>query len=69
MTADLTLLRAAQAAADRIVAQVGDWDGGESPRLLVAVIDPETSTRLATTFVTVKADRPVRHLQPVREAS
>lgn len=49
MTADLAGLTAAHAKADEIRAQVGDWDG-VGPRLLVAVIDPDTNTRLATTF-------------------
>lgn len=54
LEAERTRLTAARETADRIVAQVGDWDGGESPRLMVAVIDPETNTRMATAFVTVR---------------
>lgn len=54
LEAERTRLTAAQETADRIAAQVGDWDGGQSPRLMVAVIDPETNTRLRTTFVTVR---------------
>jgi hypothetical protein len=52
--AELAHLTAVRETADRIVTQVRDWDGSESPRLMVAVIDPETHTRLATTFVTVR---------------
>lgn len=51
MNADLARLTAAQAAADAVVRTVGDIPDG-SPMLLVAVTDPETSTRLATCFVT-----------------
>ena len=51
VTADLGRLRAAQAMADRVVRTVADFDGGSGPRLMVAVIDPETNTRLATGFV------------------
>ncbi|MEU2316577.1 hypothetical protein [Streptomyces althioticus] len=50
--------RAAKATAERIVAQVGDWDGGEAPRVMVTVVDPDTHQRLATTFVTVQDLRP-----------
>ncbi|MEU1443080.1 hypothetical protein [Streptomyces mirabilis] len=51
MSADLARLTAAQDAADAVVRTVGDTPDG-SPMLLVAVIDPETNTRLATCFVT-----------------
>ncbi|WP_043493763.1 hypothetical protein [Streptomyces viridosporus] len=64
-TPDLARLTAVRETADRIVAQVGDWDGGESPRLMVAVIDPETNTRLRTTFVTVRPEPAARHLHLV----
>ena len=50
MSADLTRRDAAQAKADEVAALVGDWDG-VGPRLLVAITDPETNTRLATCFV------------------
>ena len=66
--ARLECLRAAQATADRVIRTVADHDGGPGPRLMVAVIDPETKTRLATGFVTVQTAwplRPVRHLRPV----
>lgn len=65
----LARLTAARETADRIVAQVGDWDGGESPRLLVTVIDPETRERLGTAFVTVRPEPATRPLRLVREAS
>jgi hypothetical protein len=51
VTADLDLLRAAQAKADEVVRQVADHDFGPGPHLMVAVIDPETRERLATGFV------------------
>mgnify|MGYP003577057487 CR=1 FL=1 len=57
MTVDLPLLHAKQETADRIAGQVGDWDGGESPRVMVAVIHPDTNTRLWRRFVTVQAER------------
>lgn len=57
-TPDLALLTAMQETADRIAAQVGDWDGGETPCVMVAVIDPETNTRLATAFAAVRAALP-----------
>lgn len=71
MTADLARMRAAQAKADQVVRTVADFDGGSSPRLLVAVIDPETNTRLATGFVAYQsAGRPgCPSLHLVREAS
>ncbi|MFF3928224.1 hypothetical protein [Streptomyces hirsutus] len=69
MTADLARLTAARDTADRIVAQVGDWDGGESPRLMVAVTDPETNTRLATTFVAIHVEPATPVLRLVGEAS
>lgn len=59
-------LSAAQAKADEVVRAVADHDGGPSPRLMVAVIDPKTNTRLATGFVaySVEADRPPLRLVP-----
>lgn len=69
MSANLARLTAARETADRIVAQVGDWDGGEAHRLMVAVIDPETNTRLATTFATVRPALATPHLYLVGEAS
>jgi hypothetical protein len=65
---DLERLTAAQAKADAVVRQVADHDGGDGTRLLVAVIDPETNTRLATGFVAYST-RPVRHLRIAGEAS
>ena len=62
MTVDLVRLAAAQARADEVAALVADHDGGSAPRLLVAVIDPETNTRLATAFVAYSVP-PVRHLR------
>jgi hypothetical protein len=50
VSAELERLMAAQAAADAAVRQVADHDGGDSPHLMVAVIDPVTNTRLATGF-------------------
>lgn len=66
MSADLVRLTAAQAKADELVRAVADHDGGPAPRLMVAVIDPETNTRLATGFVAynVGADRPPLRLLP-----
>ncbi|WP_369274492.1 hypothetical protein AB5J55_35245 [Streptomyces sp. R11] len=64
MSAELERLTAAQTAADRIVRRVADHDGGPARRLMVAVIDPETNTRLATGFATYEAPT-VRHLRPV----
>ncbi|MEZ3180764.1 hypothetical protein KYY02_19350 [Streptomyces pimonensis] len=69
MSADLALLHAKRETADRIAARVGDWDGGESSRLMVAVIDPETNTRLATAFVTVRPEPATPRLYLVGEAS
>ncbi|MEV0556264.1 hypothetical protein AB0I27_22780 [Streptomyces sp. NPDC050597] len=61
MTADLDVLRAVQAAADRVIEAVAEpLDGGRV--LLVSVTDPATGQRLATGFVNVP---PVRHLRPV----
>ncbi|MFG3585083.1 hypothetical protein [Streptomyces sp. NPDC047990] len=55
MTADLARLRAAQAKADAVVRAVADTpDGG--PMLFVAVVDPETNTRLANCFVSYRPD-------------
>ena len=68
MTGNLSRLNAARETADRIVARVGDWDGGQSPRLMVAVIDPETNTRLQTAFVTVRPEPATPHLSLVVSA-
>ncbi|MEV4784040.1 hypothetical protein AB0K53_01050 [Streptomyces tuirus] len=68
MTADLSRQSAAQAKADEIRTRVGDWDG-VGPRLLVAVIDPDTNTRLATTFAGYSGDVSPGPLRLVREAS
>ncbi|WP_406418367.1 hypothetical protein [Streptomyces sp. NBC_01614] len=64
MSAELDRLRAAQAAADAVVRQVADHDGGPAPRLMAAVIDPETNTRLATGFIAYTAGPsvPVLHV-------
>lgn len=66
MSTDLNYLRAAQAKADQVVRTVADFDGGSGPHLMVAVIDPETNTRLATGFVTVP-DTVARHLRSVSQ--
>jgi len=70
VTGDLDRLQALQAAADQIMSALPVWCG-ESSYLLVTVVDPETSTRIAHQFVPVAepASRPVRHLRVVREAS
>ena len=68
MTAGLARLDAAQAKADAVAASVGDWPG-VGPRLLVAVIDPVTNTRLATCFVSYSVDGAARPLRLVEEAS
>jgi hypothetical protein len=52
VSAEVARLVAAQAKADATVRLVADHDGGPGLRLMVAVIDPATNTRLATGFVT-----------------
>jgi hypothetical protein len=66
VSAETERLTAAQARADEVIRAVADHDGSPAPHLMVAVIDPETNTRLATGFV---AYRPAAHLQLVGEAS
>lgn len=56
MSAELARLDAAQAKADAIALQVADHDGSDAPRLLVAVIDPVTQTRLATAFAAYEVE-------------
>jgi hypothetical protein len=51
VSAEVARLVAAQAKADATVRLVADHDGA-GLRLMVAVIDPATNTRLATGFVT-----------------
>ncbi|MFJ9474702.1 hypothetical protein ACIRRI_06760 [Streptomyces mirabilis] len=66
MNDDLERQRAAQAKAHQVVRTVADFDGGPGPHLMVAVIDPETNTRLATGFVAIDSPAgPVRHLRSV----
>lgn len=66
MSNDLNRLAAVQAKADQVIRTVADFDGGSGPRLMVAVIDPETNTRLATGFVAVGSTvGPDRHLRSV----
>lgn len=67
MTADLARLTAAQEAADALVdplnAAAALHDG---PRLLVAVIDQETNTRIASGFLAYAVDdEPRTHLRLV----
>lgn len=57
------------AKADEIVAELPAWDG-ESPAVLVTVIDPVTRMHLGHRFVPAAADQPqarVRHLRVVPE--
>jgi hypothetical protein len=68
VSADLERLSAAQEKAEAVVRAVADHDGSDAPRLLVAVIDQETNTRLATGFVTYGPARSVRHLRIAGEA-
>jgi hypothetical protein len=69
VTAEQARLAAAQAKADAIRAQVGDW-AGVGPRLLIAVIDPDTNTRLATCFAGYHAvDTATTPLRLVEDAS
>ncbi|MFJ8594844.1 hypothetical protein [Streptomyces sp. NPDC093598] len=67
MSAELARLDAAQKKADAIASQVADHDGSDAPRLLVAVIDPVTNTRLVTAFAGYEIDRP--SLRLVKDAS
>ncbi|MFD0117654.1 hypothetical protein ACFVZL_19840 [Streptomyces sp. NPDC058320] len=64
MTADLASLTAAREAADAFVAPLNVAAAlHDGPRLLVAVIDQETNTRIASGFLTYAVDGP--HLRLV----
>jgi hypothetical protein len=56
VSAEVARLDAAQAKADVIASQVADHDGSDAPRLLVAVIDQVTQTRLATAFAAYEVE-------------
>ena len=66
MSAEVARQSAMQAKADAVAALVGDWDG-VGPRLLVAITDPETNTRVANAFAGYVVAAPVLRL--VEEAS
>ncbi|GAA3121953.1 hypothetical protein [Streptomyces echinatus] len=75
MSGERERLQLLQATAQEIVAGLPAWDG-ESPSVLVTVIDPVTRQRLGHWFVpaTAAAPRPrpepgVRRLRAVRDAS
>lgn len=67
MTADLAHVTAAREAADAFVAPLNAAAAlHDGPRLLVAVIDPETNTRIASGFLTYEVDdEPRSHLRLV----
>ncbi|MGV9352319.1 hypothetical protein [Streptomyces misionensis] len=72
MSAERERLQLLQATAQEIVAGLPSWDG-ESPAVLVSVIDPVTRQRLGHWFVPATAEpqpKPgSRHLHAVREVS
>jgi hypothetical protein len=64
MSADLARLTAAREAADAFVAPLNAAAAmHDGPRLLVAVVDQDTNTRIATGFLTYSVDGP--HLRLV----
>jgi hypothetical protein len=63
VTADLDVLRAAQAKADAVIRALAEAPGA-GPMLRVSVTDPATGRRLATGFVSYEAPT-ARHLRPV----
>ncbi|GGV91665.1 hypothetical protein [Streptomyces massasporeus] len=68
MSAERDRLQLLGAKAEEIVAGLPAWDG-ESPAVLVTVVDPVTRLRLGHRFVPAAAAPGARHLHVVREAS
>lgn len=72
MTGERNRLQLLRETAEEIVAGLPSWDG-ESPAVLVTVVDPVTRLRLGHWFVpATAAPKPlarVRHLRAVREVS